>query len=140
MLVGSLGCGGAWVEPPQPRELPPLSSPSAAPSEVTPVSAPPVSLTGRISNWHRDEVVVATDPTNTVVAVGAQGTLFWVLEKPVGPFGPGVQLNIAEVAVADVDLGYVVLTITADAGPVLFNGERVNVMQDGATVRLALRP
>jgi hypothetical protein len=126
------------------------SKPATPPAPVQPTPAPaPASITmggsaqptgaemlGTAGPLQGNEVVVTTTAT-ALPPVGAQGTLFWVVDRPIPVFGQGVNLSLATVAVKQVQPGSVTLTVVKEAGPISLNGQRVNVFQPGIAVKLA---
>ena len=81
-----------------------------------------------------------TTSASALPRVGAPGVLYWVVDRPIAVFGQGTNLSLADVAVKQAQAGTIVLTIVSDSGPITINGQRINVIQPGLTVKLAYRP
>jgi hypothetical protein len=123
--------------PAQPGAPQPGAPPGPAPAGISlgGGSSQGAEMTGTAGPRQGNEVVVTTTST-TLPPVGAQGTLFWVVDRPIPVFGQGVNLSLANVAVKQVQPGSVTLTIVSESGPVSVNGQRVNVFQPNIAVKL----
>jgi hypothetical protein len=118
-------------------------APGSPPSGVTITSGstagPTTELTGTVGPRQGNEVTLTTSSA-VLPRVGAAGVLFWVVDRPIAVFGQGTNLSLADVAVKQAQAGSIVLTIVNDSGPITINGQRINVIQAGQSVKLAYHP
>ena len=123
-------------KPAQPAPQPPAPAPGSGVSLTTGGNANRSNeILGTAGTRQGNEVVMTTTGAN-LPPIGAGGTLYWIVDRPIPVFGQGVQLSLAEVSVKQVQPGSITLTIVSESGPIEVNGQRVNVFQPNQQVKL----